>query len=104
MGTLSKIYHARKKILEGVKNIAIRDEFVEIVHEHRINICKGCAKYDGKCAIPGTGPCCGACGCSLAIKTRSLDSACGMIEIGKDPLWLPVVNKHLAEELENLKK
>ena len=26
--------------------------------------------------MPGTQPCCGECGCSLALKTRSLSSEC----------------------------
>lgn len=102
MGTLSKIFNARKQILAGVINLAIRDEFVETVHEYRMAICKKCKYHGGKCSVKGTGPCCGACGCSLAVKTRSLDTVCGLSEINKTPLWYPVVGKELAQKLEDV--
>ena len=44
-----------------------------------MNICTECSEIDlkgSKCEIPGTQPCCGNCGCSLAFKTRSLSSEC----------------------------
>ena len=93
MTTLGKIWKARKLITEGVVNNIVRDDFVETVSEYRMNICKGCKYYDGKCSVAGSGPCCGACGCSLKFKTRSLASACGAIEKGEDPLWLPVLSQ-----------
>ena len=37
--------------------------------------------------MPGTQPCCGLCGCSLAFKTRSLSSKC---DIGK---WIAEVTE-----------
>lgn len=52
-------------------------------------ICNDCiyGMYDGDCEVPGTGPCCGACGCVLKFKVRSMRSQCGAAEIGKEPLW-----------------
>ena len=47
------------KIAEGIKN----------------NIFKKEHKGDD-CLAPGTQPCCGDCGCSLAFKVRSLSSDC----------------------------
>jgi hypothetical protein len=93
--SLGKIWASRKQILEGVTNLAFKKQFVEDVAEFRMRICKTCPHLSEseKCAVPGTGPCCGACGCSLAAKTRSLSSACGAIEINEDPRWLPVVSQ-----------
>ena len=100
MGTLGKIWKARKQILEGAFNLVHKNEFVETVSEYRMNICKTCKYYDGDCAVPGTGPCCGACGCSLKVKTRSLSTICGKIEKKEDPLWLPVLSSTQEQELE----
>lgn len=100
MGTLGKIWKARKQILEGAFNLVKKDEFVETVAEYRMNICKGCKYYDGDCAVPGTGPCCGACGCSLKVKTRSLATICGKIEKKEEPLWFPVLSSQQEDELE----
>jgi hypothetical protein len=109
MGTIAKIIKYRKEILEGAFNLAVKDEFVESVSEYRINICKGCKYFDGNCAVPGTGPCCGACGCSLAVKTRSLSTVCGAIQKNEDPKWLPVISREdeqnmLAKTQELLEK
>lgn len=45
----------------------------------RMKICRGCELLDTKgtlCMVKGTHPCCGACGCSLSMKLRSLESEC----------------------------
>ena len=52
---------------------------IEKVHDKRLKICKSCPDLDNtglKCMVPGTHPCCGVCGCSLALKLRSMDSSC----------------------------
>jgi len=52
---------------------------VEKIYNERIKICKECPKMDDiglTCVITGTQPCCSVCGCSLALKLRSLDSEC----------------------------
>jgi hypothetical protein len=103
MGTLAKIFKARKQILEGVVNSVTKNELVEAVAEHRMNICKTCEHYDGPCTVPGSGPCCGACGCTLKFKTRSLTTVCGIVELDKEPLWLPAVNKATARILKEVK-
>lgn len=100
MGTLGKIWKARKQIQEGAFNLIKKDEFVETVAEYRMNICKGCEHFDGKCAVPGTGPCCGACGCSLKVKVRSLSTVCGLIELKEDPKWFPALSSKDEEKLE----
>lgn len=100
MGTLGQIWQARKQILEGVYNTVVKDEFVETVAEFRMNICNSCEYKGDKCTVPGTGPCCGACGCSLKAKVRSLSSACGAIQNGEEPKWLPVLSQKQETELE----
>ena len=100
MSTLGKIWNARKQILEGAYNRVVKDDFVESVAEFRMNICKDCKYYGGKCTVTGTGPCCGACGCSLKTKVRSLSSACGAISKGEDPKWLPVLSQKQKAELD----
>jgi hypothetical protein len=100
--SLAKIWNNRKEILEGVFNLSKKDMFVESVSEYRMNICNTCAyKSENKdCALPGTGPCCGACGCSLKLKTRSLSSACGAIDKGEDPKWLPIMSVKQEDALK----
>lgn len=76
---LREIFNNRKQILEGIKNNIFKKEHVEQIADIRLNICKMCEHYDDDgtgCLVPGTQPCCGECGCSLALKTRSLSSAC----------------------------
>jgi len=109
MGTLGQIWKARKQILEGVKNTLVKDKFVELVAANRMEMCKSCEHFDGKCSVAGTGPCCGACGCSLKFKTRSMSTFCGMTNIGKEPKWMAVMSqeeeqKMLDEELALLEK
>jgi len=71
--------------MEGIKNSIFKKEDVELIAQHRMQICKDCALYDVQgdgCMVPGTQPCCninmGGCGCSLTLKTRSLSSDCPM--------------------------
>lgn len=93
---VKKIWNNRVKILEGIKNNVFKKEAIEEIAEVRNEICKGCDQYDEEgveCMVPGTAPCCGFCGCSLKLKTRSLGSGC---DLGK---WDPVLTE--AEELEH---
>ena len=74
-----EIWKNRKKILEGIKNSIFQNEAVEKIAAERDKICKQCDHIDKQgdlCSIPGTGPCCGVCGCSLKILQRSLTSSC----------------------------
>jgi len=83
------------KIYEGIKNKVFKREHVEAAATLRWEKCKTCKHLDkeGKqCEVPGTQPCCAECGCSLAIKLRSLSSEC---PIGK---W----NALMTEEAEDL--
>jgi hypothetical protein len=78
---LLKVWKNKGKILEGIKNRIFKQEHVEEIFEERLAICQKCIEYDleGKnCYVPGTQPCCGECGCSLALKLRSLSSECGL--------------------------
>jgi hypothetical protein len=104
--SLAKIWHNRKQILEGTFNLAKKNEFVEEVSAYRMAICNTCTYKSASegCGIPGTGPCCSACGCSLKIKTRSLSSACGAIEKDEPPKWLPVMSPKQENILEQKEK
>jgi hypothetical protein len=77
--TLKTVWSNRLQILEGIKNFINRDEHVERIAATRMSICEECPLLDlkgSKCFAPGTEPCCGSCGCSLKLKTRSLESEC----------------------------
>lgn len=79
MENLIRIWKERNKIAEGVKNNIFKTKHVEDIAFFRNEICKVCDFIDttgAKCALPGTQPCCGECGCSLKLKTRSLSSDC----------------------------
>ena len=96
---LNKIWKNRKQIYEGIKNSVMRDTFVEEVAKKRMLICKECLEIDlkgSKCEVPGTQPCCGNCGCSLAFKTRALSSACPIGE------WTALMSENEEDKLGEL--
>lgn len=97
MSILKQIWTERHKIMEGIKNTIIRDEFVEKVAGLRYLECDTCPSKGTDCAVPGTAPCCNECGCSLAFKTRSLSSEC---PLGK---WESLVTEDEEDQLDNLK-
>lgn len=73
------IWKNKGKILEGIKNNIFKQGHVEEIANSRWIICEGCSFLDKegtKCVVPGTGPCCGSCGCSMSLKLRSLGSEC----------------------------
>lgn len=79
--SLIKIWKAKGKILEGIKNRVFKKEHIEQIYEERLKTCEECKELDtegSKCAVPGTRPCCGICGCSLGLKLRSLSSECDL--------------------------
>lgn len=79
MNSILKIWKNRKLIAEGIRNNVFKQDHIEALAKERDDICRTCDEYDidgTKCEVPGTNPCCGICGCSLAIKTRALASSC----------------------------
>lgn len=100
--TIIQIWKNKGKILEGITNRVFKKEHVEQIAAQRAEICNTCTHIDregSKCAIPGTQPCCGLCGCSLGLKTRSLSSFCD------DGRWEAVLTQEeedkLKEQLES---
>jgi len=92
-----QIWKNKWKILEGFKNSVIKKADIEAVAFERMSICEKCPLLDteGKsCMIPGTAPCCSACGCKLSYKTRSLSSHCAHPD---GPRW----NAELSQEEED---
>tara|TARA_B100000519_G_scaffold131469_1_gene113493 strand:- start:272 stop:733 length:462 start_codon:yes stop_codon:yes gene_type:complete len=68
-----------KQIAEGIANNVFKKEDVEDIAAKRWEICLKCPSLDRvgvKCAMPGTQPCCAACGCSMGLKLRALSSNC----------------------------
>ena len=100
--SLIKLWKNKGKILECVKNKVFKQEHIEEIHDERMKICKNCNQYDSKgaeCYVPGTAPCCGECGCSLALKLRSLSSEC---DLAKWPAILSEKEEDkLNEQLQN---
>jgi hypothetical protein len=94
--TLKLIWKNRKEILEGITNSVIRDETVEEIAALRYNLCNQCPSKGGECAVKGTGPCCGECGCSLSFKTRSLASDCPLDK------WDALITVEEEDKLEEL--
>lgn len=92
-----KVWKNKGAIIEGIKNNIFRKEDVEEIVDYRMNICKMCDKFDPEgdsCVVPGTQPCCGECGCSLALKLRSLSSECDLQH------WKAELDDEEAEALE----
>lgn len=61
-----------KDIINGWKNVIIKDEDIETLHQQRMEICNACPKKIEQLGMAV----CGECGCPLMAKTRSLDSKC----------------------------
>lgn len=97
MSLLKQIWKDKNKILEGITNTLRRDEFVEDVARHRMEVCDACTSKGTECVMPGTAPCCNECGCSLTFKTRSLSSECPS---GK---WKALMSEEEEDKLDNLK-
>ena len=79
LNSIIQIWKHKGQILEGIKNNIFKKEDVEIIADARMEICTNCPLYENTsqgCTVPGTQPCCGECGCSLKLKTRSLSSDC----------------------------
>jgi len=96
---LKLIFSNRKKIVEGVKNSLFKKSEIEAIALERMEICKACPLIDvlgTKCMIPGTAPCCSACGCKLSYKTRSLSSQC---EHPEAPRWKAELSEQEQDEL-----
>jgi len=96
MSMLKQIWKERSKILEGIKNSVMRDEFVEEVAALRAELCNECPSKGDKCVVPGTGPCCNECGCSLKFKTRSLSSNCPLDK------WKSLLSEEQEDKLDEL--
>jgi len=95
---LLKIWKNKGLILEGIKNNIFKTEHVEEIAQERLSICMSCDEIDkeGKsCEMPGTQPCCGLCGCSLAIKVRSLSAECDLKK------WKAELSEKEEDELNN---
>lgn len=76
---IKEVWGNRLVILDALKNYVVNDSQVEALAKTRMEICNECPLLDlkgSKCFAPGTQPCCGSCGCSLKLKTRSVDSSC----------------------------
>ena len=76
MKSVIKIWKAKGQILEGIKNNIFKNDDIEDIASERQKICDDCTSKGDKCVMPGSGPCCGECGCSLKLKLRSLSSDC----------------------------
>lgn len=93
-----ELWKMKGKILEGIKNNIFKKEHVEEIAASRIAICNYCPYIDkqgSKCAMPGTQPCCGECGCKLSWKTRSLSSDC------PKGYWKAILTEDEEEKLDN---
>lgn len=76
---IKEAWSNRFLILDAVKNYVVNDSEIEALAATRMDICNECPLLDlkgSKCFAPGTQPCCGSCGCSLKLKTRSVESSC----------------------------
>lgn len=99
--SLKQIWDQKMKILEGAKNAIFKTDAIEFVAQERMKICNECPLIDKegtKCMIPGTAPCCGACGCKLSLKTRSMSSECAHPD---GPKWEAVTSPEEEDKLYN---
>ena len=100
--SILKIWKNKGSIIEAIKNKVFKTEHIEEVAKYRLDICAKCPHLDrkgSKCAVPGTQPCCGLCGCSMGLKAYALSAGCD------DGRWDPVMTEEEEDALnENLKR
>ena len=90
-----QIWKNRSEIMAGIKNSVIHKDYIEVMAADRDKICSSCEHKGNKCTIPGTGPCCNICGCSLKLMQRSPSSEC---DIKK---WTAVLSQQQEDQLNN---
>ena len=91
MKDVIRVWKEKGKILEGIRNNIFKKADVEHIAAERMDICNSCPHLDkegSKCVVPGTGPCCSLCGCSMSLKTRALSASCD------DKRWEAIVDEH----------
>ncbi len=96
---LIQIWKNRSNIFDGIFNRFITREHIELVAKARIDVCTGCPLFDTKgtsCMIPGTTPCCSACGCKLSFKTRALSAEC---EHPDGPRWIATITQDQEDKI-----
>jgi hypothetical protein len=83
------VWQNKKKILEGIRNKVFTNDTVEEIAKERLTFCNSPCEHldvEGKsCVIKATAPCCGLCGCSLELASRSLSYTC---KAGKWPTYI----------------
>lgn len=101
-----QLWKNKGQIIEGITNSIFKKEDVEEIAEQRHVICKtnSCGQYDPKgtsekAYFPGEESC-GACGCKLAWKLRSLSSSCGLTELNQEPLWTAIISEEEEDKLK----
>lgn len=72
---MDNIWENRGKILSGIKNLLLKDKYIEGIASDRQAICDACDHKSTSCSGL-ISQCCSVCGCSLKFKTRSLESSC----------------------------
>lgn len=76
---------------------------MELIAKERLEICRSnvCGYHDphgtSENAVFKGVESCGACGCRLDLKTRSLESNCGLESVHRTPLWEALVTEVDAE-------
>lgn len=93
MNKLKKVLTNLPGIFEGIKNKLFPTKSTEEVKQERLKICRSnrCGYYDehGKspaAVVPGVESC-GACGCSLEIKTGCMSCKCGLEDLNLPLMW-----------------
>lgn len=76
---IAKIWKNKWMIFEGFKNTVSKKDDIEAVAAGRLIICSDCPLFDmigDSCVVPGTQPCCKACGCCMKVKSRAMSAEC----------------------------
>lgn len=99
MKKLWKVWKNKNKIIEGVWNSWFPNQFVEKIAAERKAICESnvCGYFDKdgtseEVYVKGSSGC-KACGCNTKWSTNSLSKVCGLVDIGKNPLWGAVMTE-----------
>lgn len=86
-----------KEIAEGWANMVLKKEHIERIAKVRRNICDTCEHISTKHKTSRPDVHCVVCNCTLAAKTRSLDSAC---PVGK---WSKILKNNEQQKASDKK-
>lgn len=97
------MWENKHHILSAIKNLVFPKEYIEIIAQERLKICKACPLHSSNAKSKGyqtrrRDEHCTHCGCPLSTRTRALQKGCPINN------WPAILSDEEAQELANIYK